>query len=148
LVSHIILLLFNSSSLISCRLIALCACHCVLSFGWFESLLHNCTITEHQGDLQATGNSTTFFSRSSKKYCPTRLLSQHPKECQGDVLFFNHSTLRKNQYQCTYEDPISTVPEQPPMFFLQKTNSVNSIPMSRTAYNESSQVGPLRAEEL
>ncbi len=88
LVSHIILLLFNSSSLFSCRLVAIRSCHCVLSLDWLEGLLHNCTITEDQGDLQAMGNSTTFISRPSKKYCPSRLPSQHPREFQGDVFSF------------------------------------------------------------
>ncbi len=114
LVSHIILFRSKNQSLISCCLEAVHSCHCVLSLGWLEGLLHKCTMTEDQGDLRAMGNSSMFFSRPSKKYCPTRLPLRHSREFQGDVFFFNYSALCKNQYPCTYKDPISMVCEWPP----------------------------------
>ncbi len=112
---------------------------CKLSQGWSKSLVHNQSIYPSNGELNYV------FFKPSKKYCPPRLPSRRPLEFQGDVFFFNHSALSKNQeikYQCTYEDPISTVPEQSSAFFLQETDIVNYVPMSRTAYHESCQVGP------
>ncbi len=80
------------------------------------------------------GNFTIFFFKPSKKYCPPRLPSRHPLEFQGDVFFFNHSAPGKTKYQHTYEDPVSTVPEQSSMFFLQESNEVDSLLTSRTSY--------------
>ncbi len=57
------------------------------------------------------------------------------------MFFFNHFALRANPYQRTYKDQFPMVLEQPPTFFFQETNSVDSIPMSRTSYNESCQGG-------
>ncbi len=36
----------SSSSLISCHLVAVRSCHCVLSIGWFEGLLQHARVVE------------------------------------------------------------------------------------------------------
>ncbi len=80
----------------------MCFCHHVLSLGWLEGLVHNCTILlKTRATSKQLRTELRFFFKPSKKYCPPRLLLRHPLEFQGDVFFFNHSTPRKTKYQHT-----------------------------------------------
>jgi hypothetical protein len=93
------------------------------------------------------GTQLSFFL-SLEEVLSYGLLLRHPLEFQGDV-FFNHSAhckIQENKDQHTYKDPISTVPEQYSVFSLHETDIINSVPTSRTACQESCQVGPRRFE--
>ncbi len=126
LVLHLILLLFQLfKSLISCSWVAVHSCHCVLSLCWLKGLVHDHMITEDQGYLQATGNSTTFFQGLARSTviqgsrCGTLKSSRwhhsfQPFHCTG-------KPVPMHPWGPTFNGSWATL-----TFLLQETNSVDS----------------------